>query len=301
MTKSRLSILSNASSLDVRQKPYPHLVIKNALDPDIYAQLEAEYPDPALVLNGREKKDTWYDYPACLAMENDAITPKWKEFLDHHTSEDFYHELVELFGDAITDLYPNLETRYNKELDKFSTSIRQPDAASNEENYEADVSLECQFYINYTEQARAVRGPHIDRPTELYAALLYFRQDDDDSQGSNLAICEAEDDSNIYPSDRQIKVDHLPMELNQDKVTVSNVAEYEANTLVLFINSKKSIHAVTPRTATPVPRKHINFTADLFALKNDALFEVVHNPSKKLKKWLEEQPVIWRFAKMIKD
>lgn len=301
MAKSRLSILSNASSLDVKTEPYPHLVIKNALDPEVYAQLEAEYPDPAIVLNGRDKKDTWYDYPACLAAENSTITPKWKEFLQYHTSENFYHDLVELFGDVITDLYPELETRYGKKLSEFSTSIRQPNAASNKENYATDVSLECQFYVNYTEQARAVRGPHVDRPTELYAALLYFRRDDDDSQGSNLEVCKANDESLIYPSDRKIKVDHLPMEVEQHKVEVSDTAIYEANTLVLFINSKKSIHAVSPRTATPVPRRHINFTADLFGLQENALFEVVHKPTKKFKKWLEEQPVIWRFAKMIDD
>lgn len=144
-------------------------------------------------------------------------------------------------------------------------------------------------------------GPHVDRPTELYAALLYFRRDDDDSQGSNLEVCKANDESLIYPSDRKIKVDHLPMEVEQHKVEVSDTAIYEANALVLFINSKKSIHAVSPRTATPVPRRHINFTADLFGLQENALFEVVHKPTKKFKKWLEEQPVIWRFAKMIDD
>jgi len=119
MVKSRLSILSNASSLDVKTEPYPHLVIKNALDPEVYAQLEAEYPDPAIVLNGRDKKDTWYDYPACLAAENSTITPKWKEFLQLHTSEDFYRDLVELFGDVITDLSPELETRYGKKYLSF--------------------------------------------------------------------------------------------------------------------------------------------------------------------------------------
>lgn len=301
MAKSRLSILSNASKLDVKTEPYPHLVIKNALDPEVYTQLEAEYPDPAVVLNGREKKDTWYDYPACLAKENEAITPKWKEFLEYHTSENFYHDLVELFGDVITDLYPDLETRYGKKLSDFTTSIRQPNAAANPENYATDVSLECQYYINYTEQARAVRGPHVDRPTELYAALLYFRREDDDSEGSNLEVCKARDESEVYPSDHQIKVDHLPMEVEEDKIDVSDTAIYEANTLVLFINSKKSIHAVSPRTATPVPRRHINFTADLFGMKENGLFEVVHKPTKAFKKWLEEQPVIWRLAKFIEN
>lgn len=301
MSKNKLSILSNASTLDVRTEPYPHLVIKNALDPEIFQQLADQYPDPALVLNGREKKDTWYDYPACLAIKNDAITPLWKEFLAYHTSQAFYQDLINLFGDVIQQVHPSLTQRYNKPLSEFTTAIRETGAAQNPVNHQTDVSLECQFYVNYTEQVRAVRGPHVDRPTELYAALLYFRDPADDSKGSDLQVCAAKDPQKLYPTDSQIKVDHLPMEVEDEKITVFDTAEYAANTLVLFINSKKSIHAVSPRTATPIARRHINFTADLFGLKNDGLFEVMHNADKKLKMWLESQPVIWRLAKLLKD
>ena len=185
---SRLSILSNASTADLVTEPYPHLVIKNALDADIFAQLANEYPDPALVLNGREKKDTWYDFPACLAVKTDTISPLWQDFLRYHTSNAFYLELMQLYGDTVRKLHPELEQRFAKNLLDFTTSMRQQGAAENDVNYATDVSMECQFYVNYTEQARAVRGPHVDRPTELYAALLYFREPNDDSSGSDLQI-----------------------------------------------------------------------------------------------------------------
>jgi hypothetical protein len=296
--KSRLSILSNAATADLVTEPYPHLVIKNALDADVFEQLANEYPDPAIVLNGREKKDTWYDFPACLAVNSETISPLWKDFLRYHTSEDFYAELIQLYGDTIQRLHPALETKFGKKLADFSTSMRQQGAAENKHNYATDVSMECQFYVNYTEQPRAVRGPHVDRPTELYAALLYFRAPEDDSSGSDLEICQAVNPDKVHP-DKRICVDHLPMEVEADKVTVLNTAKYEANTLVLFINSEKSIHAVSPRTATPIPRKHINFTADLFSLKEDGLFHVEHRADKKLKNWLADKPVIWRLAKFI--
>lgn len=301
MNLQNLSILSNACRADVRTDPYPHVVIRNALDPEIYAQLEKEFPDPSVVLNNRGKKDTWYDYPACLALNNPAITPLWKAFLDYHTSEAFYRDLIKLLGDAINRAHPDLERRYGKPLAEFSTSMRQLKAAQNPINHATDMSLECQFYVNYTAQARTVRGPHVDRPTELYAALLYFRDPADDSSGSDLDICAARDPRQIYPGERQIKVDHLPMELDDEKVDIVNTASYQANTLVLFINSEKSIHAVSPRTATPVARRHINFTADLFGLQEDALFKVVHSTDKRLKKWLESKPVVWRLANLIND
>ena len=297
---NRLSILSNASKLDVVTEPYPHIIIRNALDPEVFQQLADEYPEPAVVLNGREKKDTWYDYPACFALQNSKITPLWQEFLAYHTSAAFYQELMQLFGDTIRQWHPLLEQKFGKKLEEFSTSMRQNGAADNQQNYATDVSLECQFYVNYTEQPRAVRGPHVDRPTELYAALLYFRQDNDDSTGSNLEVCKALNPEQMHPG-KKILVDHLPMEVEPDKVKVVNSATYEANTLVLFINSEKSIHAVSPRTATPVPRKHINFTADLFSLADQGLFQVVHRTDKKLKRWLADKPVIWRLAKFISN
>lgn len=55
MHNSRLSILSNATEEDVFLDPYPHLVVRNALDKEIFQQLRDEQPDVDIVLNGREK------------------------------------------------------------------------------------------------------------------------------------------------------------------------------------------------------------------------------------------------------
>ncbi|WP_286264215.1 hypothetical protein [Thalassotalea atypica] len=295
----RHSILANATSSEIVLTPYPHIVIKNALDPEIFNRLSAEFPDVETVLDGKQKKDTWYDYPACKALQDDSISEQWKAFLSYHTSNEFFQDLVTIFGDAINKLHPNITKQLGKSLSEFSTSMRQTGAANNPENYESDISLECQFYVNFTEQPREVRGPHVDRPSELFAALLYFRDEEDDSSGSDLAVCEITDPM-VIPSKGRIHADHLPMELEQNKVTISNEVKYEANTLVLFINSERSVHAVTPRTATPIPRKHINFTGDLFNLES-GLFKVELSKRKRLKRWLESKPVIWRAAKLIED
>ncbi|MEZ5490775.1 MAG: hypothetical protein R3F50_10695 [Gammaproteobacteria bacterium] len=296
MRNPRLSILSNAAEEDVILEPYPHLVIKNALDKEIFQQLKAEQPGVDIVLNGREKKDTWFDYPAILACENEKVSPLWREFMEYHTSASFFQDILRVFESTIKKTHPGLEAELGKKLEALSCSRRRTGAAKNPENHEADLSMECQFYVNFTEQVRAVRGPHVDRPTELYAALLYFRSDEDDSDGSNLDVCKAKNEADLYPGKNRIRVDKPPMEVVDGKVDVVSTAEYEANTLVFFINSERSIHAVSPRTATPVPRRHINFTGDLFNLKGEGLFEVIHTPKNRLKIWMEEQPVIWRLA-----
>ena len=63
MRKHELSILAPVSAEDVIEDPYPHLVIKNALDDDLYSALVECLPDTEVVMDRRPKKDTWYDSP----------------------------------------------------------------------------------------------------------------------------------------------------------------------------------------------------------------------------------------------
>lgn len=299
MARSRLSILSNASSTQIIESPYPYIVVNDAVDKDLFAQLASEYPDPSVILAGREKKDTWYDYPACLAKDSGEITPLWKQFLAYHVSNEFYQDVVEVFGEVLSRLHPRVCRAFDKEWAELSTGMRYPEQGNNRQNHQSDVSMECQFYINYTEQPRAVRGPHVDRPSELYAALLYFRDPEDNAAGGNLDICCANDPSALYPEENTIKVDELPMEVCEDKIKVVNTARYQANTLVFFLNSEKSLHAVSPRAATPIARRHVNFTADLFTLPAPGLFNLHHTTRNRVKQKLENTPFLWRVASLL--
>ncbi len=287
-----LSILSRAAKGDLRLTPFPHLVIENALAPELFAELSATFPADDVVVNGREVKDTWFDYPACEVIKDPRITPLWQEFFRFHTSADFYLDLLRVAGDALKALNPELENRVGKRLEDFAVGMR-PGGRGDPLAPGADVSMECQFYVNYSRQPRTVRGPHVDRPSELFAALLYFRQSDDDSQGADLDICEAT--SKIYPNDHAIRIDEWPAEVSGDRVRTVSTAKYRANTLVLFLNSAKSLHGVSPRTPTPLTRRHINFCADV----RFDLFDIKLPPRLALKKTLEATPVLWRIGKQL--
>lgn len=294
MEKSkRLSILSNASSSSLVLDPYPHLVIQNALDAEIFAQLAASFPPDELVVNGREVKDTWYDYPACKVGRDQRITQAWRDFFAYHVSREFFLELASLFGDVIRETHPHLESRMGKPLSEVIVGMR-PGGKGDPLAPGADVSMECQFYTNFTRAPRAVRGPHVDRPSELFAALLYFRQDGDESTGGDLDICQAIDPG-LYPSVSSVLLNELPAEVSSSAVRTVKTAKYAANTLVLFINSPKSIHAVSGRSPTPLTRRHINFCCDL----TFDLFEMRLPPRLKLRKTLENTPVAWRLAKFV--
>ena len=270
--------------------PFPHLVMENELDPGVFAEWEHGYPSDEIVVDGKPSKDAWYDFAACRVAKSNELSPVWREFFRYHTSAEFYLQLVSLCGDAIRQLHPDIEANAGRALEEFRVGMR-PGGRGDPLASGADISMECQFYLNYTRQLRVVRGPHIDRPSELFAALLYFRQPSDDSTGGNLEICEATED--IYPTPQSVKVDSLPMEVSANRVKTVGAAPYKPNTLVLFLNSPKSLHAVVRRSPTPISRRHINFCGDL----NFDLFGIKLPARLKLKQSLQSMPLGWRIAK----
>lgn len=287
-----LSILSKCSIADLRLEPFPHLVVENALDPALYEQLESCFPSDALIVDDRPIKDTWFDFPACKVVDDQRIAAIWRDFFRHHTSSAFFSELIALVGPVLRQLHPDLERRLGKPLSDFKVGMR-PGGRGDPLAPGADVSMECQFYANYSRAARTVRGPHIDRPSELFAALLYFRQPDDDSTGADLDICEA--DESIYSRPAAVRIDELPAEVCGHRVRVVRTAPYKANTLVLFLNSRKSLHAVSPRSPTSLTRRHINFCADVPL----DLFEIDLPIRLSIKKSLESKPILWRLAQRL--
>lgn len=150
--------------------------------------------------------------------------------------------------------------------------------------------MECQFYVNYTRQPRIVRGPHVDRPSELFAALFYFRQSDDSSTGGDLDICEAIHP--IYPGSQSVRISELPAEVDASLVRTVQTVKYRANTMVLFLNSPRALHAVSPRSPTPLTRRHINFCADV----PFDLFDLELPARLALKRSLQGMPVLWRLG-----
>ncbi|MDQ8021164.1 MAG: hypothetical protein REI94_04950 [Moraxellaceae bacterium] len=292
MSNQNFSILSRAAKADLVTTPYPHLVIQDALEPELFARLAAAFPADEVILDGRTPRDTWFDYPACKVIRDERVAPIWRDFFAYHTSKAFFDELVVLAGDQLKALHPELESRAGRKLQDWVVGMR-PGGRGDPLADGAEASMECQFYINYTRQPRVVRGPHVDRPSELFAALLYFRREDDDSTGANLEVCEAV--APIYPGDQAVRISKLPAEIDEDLVKTVRLGEYKANTLVLFLNSARSIHAVSPRSPTGVPRRHINFCCDV----RFDLFEMKLPAKLRLKRRLENVPLGWRLAKYL--
>lgn len=101
---------------------------------------------------------------------------------------------------------------------------------------------------------RWIIGPHLDREVALYAGLLYFRVDGDDSSGGDLELYRFKGLKRVFrPRSRAVP---------ENSVDLVATIPYQANTLVLFPHSIDAVHAVSIRSPSRHPRLHVNLIAE---------------------------------------
>jgi hypothetical protein len=270
------SVLERVRRSDICYYPYPHLVINNCLPDEYYRKLSEEYPADDLIL----KLNQWRnehgglqnernDISAFKALENESVlSDLWIDFIRYHTSQAFYMEVLNLLGPEIKTTYPLIEHKIGKKLEDCSIGIRfDPDRDDGE------ISLDCQVGINTpVTQRSSVRRVHTDAPEELFAMLLYFRKEEDTSQGGNLELYKWKDRSN-----RQFN----GSEVDESETEYVKTIDYLPNTLVVFINSLDSLHAVSERSVTEYSRRLVNIIGEVYRSIPDGLFVKQQKSQKK--------------------
>jgi hypothetical protein len=174
------------------------------------------------------------------------IDPIWQDFMRIHFSTDFFQQIIGHLGDGIRQSHPDLEDRLGKRLEDLTVQPR------NTEDVGADIWIDAQFAINTpVRQASSVRCRHLDSTKKIFAGLLYMPPPDDDTIGGELEIC------------RWRETPKLQSVFVQDhKVDLVDIVKYQANTLLVFINSVDAVHGVTVRQPTPRIRRYINFIGE---------------------------------------
>src|SRR5262245_1896497 len=189
-----------------------------------------------------------------------AVSSAWEAFVRYHVSHEFFGEFLELLGPELQTIYPTLERRLGRPMHEWTTGVR-----FDPEWDTGLIGLERQIGINTPVTRRsATRAVHTDNPDELFAMLLYFRRNEDRVPGGDLEICKWKDGAphrfigrDVDPSDTEW----------------SATVPYKANTLVIFINSAVSLHAVTPRHRTSLSRRLVNIVGRVRRSVPEGLFE----------------------------
>jgi hypothetical protein len=253
------TLLSGVDPGCVSVDPFPHLVVHDALDDELCRTLIREYPPLDTFTGGRRHGDgVKIHYPAVRSLADATTSAAWKALVSAHLTREFFQDLIRVFRPHLLREYPDLETRFGP-LDTRRIGLRRRDDYS-----QHDVLLDAQISVHtpVTGAPCADRGPHIkitDKPLE---GFLYLRPDEDDSEGGDHEIFSIRPDA-APRFGRQQTIDRAQLRLEKR-------IPYRRNTLVVLLNSPRSVQGLSPRTASPLPLMYFNFLAQmrepLFAL-----------------------------------
>jgi hypothetical protein len=244
------TLLSGVQAHDVIVEPFPHVVVREPLDPRMCAQLLAEYPTLDIIPRGRPfQSNQRFSYSATRVLQDARISPLWREVVAAHVSPSFWEEFIGLFGPSVGSLYPTLG-QAGGGLASLKVGLRgSPDGS------DPDVLLDAQICVNtpVTDRPTSVQPVHLDVPKELFAGLFYLRHPEDDSEGGDLELYRFTTPS--WRFDGRVA--------DQTRVERIRTIRYDTNVLVLFVNSLQSLHGVSPRSVTSRPRCFLNVLGDL--------------------------------------
>lgn len=241
---------------DLSSTPFPHFVVNDVLEDGLCRRLIEEMPSVEKITKGQPVgSNLRFNYTAANISQDPAISHVWREFVRQHTLQAFLDQVISVFKQHIINEHVQLAEK----LDKLRAGVRYLDDYDS-----ADVLLDVQIGINTpVTKPCSVRGPHLDDPRKLFAGLLYLRLEDDDSTGGDLQLYSPLND---YTLDNECSL--LP-----ELARVEKTVEYQRNSLLLFLNTARSFHGVTPRSVTPFPRLFINFVGEM----REPIFDVKQN------------------------
>jgi hypothetical protein len=253
-----ISILDTVGPSDVIFEPYPHIVVRNALPDAYYQKLEAEFPSrdifKRVLKQAKEKEDNnkkirrelrhlrrsnkRVNLPSQYVLDSEAVSEEWKKFIDFHSSNAFFQQLLAVFEDAIRQHRPDVFTGSTKGLRRGLAG-------------DEDFAIDALTSMNTPARRKGeITGPHTDHPSKLFIGLYYLRCPND-MGGGNLLLYKR----NEPVTDKNLK---WP---SPDTVEVVYTVDYEPNTLVILLNTPASVHGVSLRDKTASPRRFMNFVA----------------------------------------
>lgn len=279
-----MSILSKLSPNEVIAAPFPHVAVENAADPELCRQLIREFPPVEVVTRGRPYKSSDKIYlSANNARQASLLTAAWKRALRDYLQPCVWHDLVRLFRPHLLGEYPDFEQRFGR-MDELRVGLRERDDFS-----KCDVLLDAKALMHtpVTGQPAAERNPHLKRLSAVFFGYLFLRPDEDDSQGADQAFYSLKPGAELLLDENQTLAPSL---LNLEKVI-----PYRRNTFVCFMNTARSIQAITPRSVTDTPYLALHFTVYL----KDHLFRVRTKPGVEIAKVITEE-FKWSYKAMRK-
>lgn len=236
----------------IRLEPFPHIVVPDALDLDLYRQLCAGFPPFSRIGWSDPKRlprsNSRYEVGAASIIADAAIPEAWRTFAALHSDRAFFDSVAGLFAAhwpaaLLEVLDGTLEGHTMERLVRHRAQA-------------ARIALDARIEINcpVRDVASSPRGAHLDTRNRIYSGLFYFRHPDDDSQGGDLQLFRWRDGPVREIGDFQ---------LSAERVECIVTIPYRPNLLVFFPQGIDAIHGVSVRQPTPHFRRYVFLTAEL--------------------------------------
>ena len=240
------------SDATIRLDPFPHVVVPDALDPDLYRQLCTGFPPFARIgWNDPQhlpRSNLRLELSAAQMMADAEMPDAWRTFAALHSDRAFFDRVASLFS---AHWPAELRQALGGTLDGHTMErlVRSRVQA-------ARITLDARIEINcpVVADASSPRGAHLDTPNRIYSGLFYLRHPEDDSQGGDLQLFRWKDGPV-----RETNVFQLPAESVECVATIP----YQPNLLVFFPQGIDALHGVSVRQPTPHFRRYVFLTAEL--------------------------------------
>jgi hypothetical protein len=212
------SILDNFKLENFYLEPFPHIHIENALPDQGHQAIINELPKKLDISKFNQNSSAVYletDY-----IKKDLQAHATYDFMQTHSTEDFKHQLLNIFDGHI-----------KKQLPLFSSENAQI----------ADATLVVNPWIK-GESPKAIRGPHIDDFNDVSVFLYYLKSEVDEYIGGDLELYRYKNGfhgfkRNSYKDYRELPSSHI------EKV---KTIPFSSNTFVAILDGLQGIHGVSP-------------------------------------------------------
>ncbi|MDC3042931.1 hypothetical protein OA173_06285 [Candidatus Pelagibacter sp.] len=227
--------------------PYPFIIIDNFLREETYKIVSEKFPDIKLFNFNGDIEANNIGIRIGFSDFSNEMESFWKEFGSYFVNDDFFYNFCELYGEDIKNFYPKIYNRIKKKnLNVGIQGINTFDTC--------DVLLDFQIGINTpVREVTSVRGPHLDNKKSLYTALCYLKDTDDNTNSGHFTVYKLKKTKLLsLGSSRSVSL--------SDVIKYKEI-DYKSNRVATFLNTKKSIHGVSPREQTNKVRKFFTFNA----------------------------------------
>lgn len=244
------TVLDRADPAQVKDDPFPYIVVHDALSADYYEALSASFPtldglDPGLAGANNKRLNLMSSWGP-TELPSDKAPPIWKQFLADHTTPDFSRKVFDLFPKATVEGGRPGERWIRTELlgEGLAEMLQLKGPVA-----DTDILARATVAVNTPVQVPdSVRGPHVDNRWKAYVGLFYVRQPGDTSEGGDLTI---------FRWKKGAKASPWTMRADPSQVEEVTTIKYAPNTLVLMLNTHDSLHGVTVRSPTPHVRRFV--------------------------------------------